>query len=720
MSFMKLSFQNNKTPMELWGIFAVTGLLVLSQVAFFIHRKGQESHSEIINIAGRQRMRSQRLVRLAFEYKKTKNPKLKKNSDEIIKKFKETNHKLLYNNDFKYLNTDEIAKKLQKQEQRINMISEDVLCVYSRCPSSLYHFKSLLIKSDDFLETMELIVNGYEAQVKKNSNNVVLVELGVVLVVIILILIFGYRLIKSLSEENEAKINEIAKKYDLMSQIERIANIGVWDLNIETEETRWSDEVYRIHQIPIGTPTHKIQGISHYAPYEQERISEYVQNCIENKEAYDDVFDFIDAQGNEKVVRAIGQPILDADENVVKLVGIFQDITEAKIKEKELEKQTRMANLNAKLASVGSLAAGVGHEINNPLAIIKGYIELVEAKMDPSYPDYQYVSEKFKRCHDSINRISKIVKGLRNLAHSTESEGEVFSFKSVVKNSISMLKEIYSREGVELTYSADEDTYIKGDQVELSQVIMNLISNAKDATEGRPERKIDLRVWRDDKNVLISVKDTGHGILEKNRSKIFDPFFTTKDLNKGVGIGLSISHNIIKKNGGEISFDTSNKGTTFNLSFPYHGQLVQDLIVKENNDVDRIQGDLKIIVVDDEDQIRSILSEMFRDTGFIVESFCEAHEALDYLNKNGPVDIIITDLNMPKMNGEEFFLEFQKDPLNKNTKFFITTGKIDPEEELSSKVINLIDGMISKPFEFLKIMEVLTKSRAPDDDQEVA
>ncbi len=701
---MEKRVKNHYPPPEFIAMFVIAGIVIFAQILTTIHFDNQEKNAEIINISGRQRMFSQKLLRLALEFKITKDRSISQKSEEIIKRFEKTNEKLLTNSDYNVLNTQATSLRLKSLTKVIQDIKQDLVCIYSRCPSSSFHFKSLMKKSEDFLEKMELIVADYETKTKKRMEWVKYSEIFFMLLLTIVLFLLGFKLVANINREQREKVDKLSKKYNLTSEIERVASIGSWELDVAFERTTWSDEIYRIHEIPLGTPTNKIEALEYYAEHDRERITQCLNDCITLKKKYDEDFDFIDAKGIEKRVRAIGEPVVNKKGEVYKLVGVFQDITESYLKEKELEKQTKMANLNSKLASIGSLAAGVGHEINNPLAIIKGYMELIQDKVSPDDPNYDDIVEKFNKCHTGVDRIAKIVTGLRALSHSSNREGNIFSSNEAIKNSLSMIKEIYLLEGIKITFEGLEDSYILGDQVGFSQVIMNLISNAKDATEGKKERLINVKIFRADNNVAISVWDNGSGIPKEVKNKIFDPFFTTKGVNKGVGIGLSISHSIVKKYDGDIECQSSDEGTIFTLFFPVQENPMPIVAEEDKNELSYTPENLRILLLDDEPEIRFILGEILEDIGHEVASFGDGLSALKYL-KSHSVDLIISDVKMPIMNGEQFFYNIQE--LGIDVKFFFSTGGMNPEKELSKEILTQVDGILYKPYEHQTLMKII-------------
>jgi PAS domain S-box-containing protein len=258
-------------------------------------------------------------------------------------------------------------------------------------------------------------------------------------------------------------------------------------------------------------------------------------------------------------------------------IAITNDITKKIESEMELEKQKQMAQHKMKLASIGELAAGVGHEINNPLAIVKGYVSVIERKIGKGGSiDASDIDAPMGKINVAINRISKIVKGLRTFSRTDSLEEELFDAVFSVRESVQLVDEIYLKEEIKVTFESSVEigkTQVHGNQGQFQQVVMNLISNAKDALKenwaSKGEKSIHISIDEIFNVLSVNVKDNGKGIPEHLKEKIFDPFFTTKDVNEGTGIGLSLAHSFIANMNGSLEVESEESvGTTFKIAIP--------------------------------------------------------------------------------------------------------------------------------------------------------
>lgn len=350
----------------------------------------------------------------------------------------------------------------------------------------------------------------------------------------------------------------------LSSEIQKIAKIGGWELDPATGNTKWTAETYRIHGLPIGTPTNKINGISFYAPHDRPRIAKYVEECIAGK-PYEDDFEFFDKNGNHLWVRAMGAPIWDAQGNVSRIIGTFQDIT-LLVKAQELAKQERAKSIqSSKLASLGEMSAGIAHEINNPLAAISGNLDLLERYLG----DPEKLKTKISNMKKSVERIEKIISGLRKFSRTTEkSTKKSEPVGAIVSEVLSLVEHRAKRFSVEVQADILFDGNIVCDSVEIEQVLINLINNAVDAVKNLPEKWVGIKGFQLGNEFVLQITDSGLGISEGLEEKLFQPFFTTKPAGEGTGLGLSIAKGIIEDHKGRIFVNREFKNTCFELRLP--------------------------------------------------------------------------------------------------------------------------------------------------------
>jgi signal transduction histidine kinase len=237
---------------------------------------------------------------------------------------------------------------------------------------------------------------------------------------------------------------------------------------------------------------------------------------------------------------------------------------------RELDEQ-KTINLNAsKMSALGEMAGGMAHEINTPLATIKLLTSQAHQSVQDDIPDLDKVAENLKQIDGTVDRVAKIVRGLKSFARNGNNDPlQETSVRSIIDDTISLCTERFRLRGVQLTVSIPpEDLIINCRAVEICQVVLNLINNAFDAVSELEEKWVTLQVINFEEDVEIRVTDSGPGIPETLQEKIFNPFFTTKAVGQGTGMGLSISHGIIKTHGGKIFLDKSSMNTCFVIRMP--------------------------------------------------------------------------------------------------------------------------------------------------------
>lgn len=376
-----------------------------------------------------------------------------------------------------------------------------------------------------------------------------------------------------------------------------------------------------------------------------------------------------------------------------------------------------------KLATIGELSANIGHEINNPLAIVKGFVFKLKRKY------YQDNENDFDNINQAIIRVENIVNGLRTYSRSDTNIHEDFFIIELIKETINLVRYVYAQEDIqiEFQYSIDPMVTIHGNKGHMQQVFMNLLSNARDAIKSSKEKTISISIW-DEGNLAIYVNDSGHGILPANKDKVFDSFFTTKGHGKGTGIGLSTVKALLEDMHGSIKITKNRaklKGACFCISIPFKKTdfcLIneQEKVAKKNKstkieEVDSSVSDeslfshLKVLIVDDEEGIREYLQDLLAGLKIMALTAANGEDALNLLAESNDFDMVISDLNMPGMKGDELIKKIRSLYGQKYKCFFITGG-VSEEIEKNVRYNKLVDGYFYKPFDEDKIESMLKET----------
>lgn len=281
------------------------------------------------------------------------------------------------------------------------------------------------------------------------------------------------------------------------------------------------------------------------------------------------------ADGRVSVLLTSKVPLKNDANQVIGILGIYTDITEFKNAQKTIKDQESLLVSASQLSSLGEMAGGIAHEINNPLSIIKASTKYLSKVMDRPLTETSLVQmkETIQEMDQTVERIAKIVVGLRNISRSSEGEKDFCCFQDILSDVLSVAKERFKASGIKIKENYSDDALeisFRTQRIQISQVIINLLNNSFDALkEIESDNKwIEIGLNYNAKYISFYVADSGEGIPDKIRSKMFHPFFTTKDIGKGTGIGLSISKSLIEKNGGTLVYDSNSPHTKFAVQLP--------------------------------------------------------------------------------------------------------------------------------------------------------
>jgi signal transduction histidine kinase/ActR/RegA family two-component response regulator len=394
------------------------------------------------------------------------------------------------------------------------------------------------------------------------------------------------------------------------------------------------------------------------------------------------------------------------NQNNIKLKNNIQALKQ------DLDQIYKKTLANDKLVSLGEIAARVGHEINNPLTIAVGNLHKVESiihNMDINLPEIENIFEKQRIAHQ---RIRDIVNSLRIYSRS-DNELIVINLKDAIDQSVDLIKDVFEESGVRLVYNKPiKDVFIKGSISKIQQITFNLLQNAKDATAvNKSERviKISLECSHE---AIITVCDNGSGIPEGIKHKIFDPFYTTKDIGEGTGIGLGVVNEYVNAMSGSLEVQSeTNKGSAFILKFPVNQNFktkVQTIDEQEEENILVPSTGNKILIVEDEEDIRDIFIEMLSHNGHDLDEAANGIEALELISKK-EYEIILTDMSMPKMGGLALLHELKKRGLAVSTIKVLITGDVSIDlEDHKNPFFRLVDFYIKKPFDYEEIIKLMS------------
>jgi two-component system cell cycle sensor histidine kinase/response regulator CckA len=343
-----------------------------------------------------------------------------------------------------------------------------------------------------------------------------------------------------------------------------------------------------------------------------------------------------------------------------------------------------------KMEAVGKLAGGVAHDFNNVLTAIIGFSDLLLQTHRPTDAAYRDIMN----IRSSANRAADLVQQLLAFSRRQTLQPKVLELGEVLTDLAPLLNRSLG-ETIELKILPGRDLwYVKADKGQFVQVIINLAVNAKDAmpdggcltirTRNISEResvKLGALNLAAGEYVLIEVEDTGVGIPSDVMSKIFEPFFTTKDVGKGTGLGLSTVYGIVNQTGGYVSADSEvGRGTTFRVYLPRHivenAEEIEPLGADKKEPTRDLTGTGRVLLVEDEDSVRNFAARALSRQGYEVLEAGTGIEAIEVMEREkGKVDIVVSDVIMPEMDGPSLLKELRKD--NPHLKFIFVSGYPD-------------------------------------------
>lgn len=398
------------------------------------------------------------------------------------------------------------------------------------------------------------------------------------------------------------------------------------------------------------------------------------------------------------------------------ILAFMMDVTE----NKNLRAQLMQAQ---KMEAIGTLAGGIAHDFNNLLQVVVGYSELI--LMDSS------LSDKLRQSVKSINKVAlngaDLVKRLLTFSRNTETAPEPLSLNDEIVNIKKLLDHTIPKMiEIEIGLQKGLGT-INADSSQIEQIIMNLAVNARDAMPDGGRLVIETENLVLDQAycsghieatpgpyVLLSVSDSGQGMDKRTMERIFEPFYTTKAPGKGTGLGLAMVYGIVKQHGGYIiCYSEPGIGTTFKIYFP---ALISGMVSEKPVEAfDEQRGTETILLVDDEEQVRNVGTDLLQGAGYRVITAANAKEALElFNNKHSSIALVILDLIMPEMSGKECLEELLR--IDPNAKVLMCSG-YSPNGAVKVAIDAGAKGFMSKPYNSHEMLVQIRKILGPTKPQ---
>ena len=434
-------------------------------------------------------------------------------------------------------------------------------------------------------------------------------------------------------------------------------NCGTWDWEVQPDRVSWSDRVYELHGLTKDAFGGRVEDFTQLVhPEDRARVGATIRRAMEGGEDYQVDFRIVRPDGAVRWLTTGGRVLFDESRQPVRMLGVTTDITERK----RIEEQLRQIQ---QLEVVGRLAGGVAHEVNNQMSVVLGCADFVLRRSDIPDPARADVEQMRSAAERSASVTSQLL---------------AFSRRQILRLSPLDLNQVVAELEPILQRTVGEDISVRikveeglgpvrADRGQIEQVLLNLTLNARDAMPlgGMLSLETSSASLHDDyiqrrpgvaispgAYVVLAVSDTGHGMDAEIRQHIFEPFFTTKGIGKGTGLGLSTVYGIVKQTGGYVwVYSEPGIGTAFKIYLPIaHSRDTAERPAPSASS----RGSETVLVVEDEAVVRDMAARGLAAEGYRVLQARDGAEALEVLaTRDGDVDIVVTDVAMPVLNGRE-------------------------------------------------------------------
>jgi len=520
------------------------------------------------------------------------------------------------------------------------------------------------------------------------------------------------------------KTKELSKSEELLSLALNASNSGIWDWDLKTGRVYFNDNYFLLagydpHEFPHAYE----EWEKRVHPDDLGRVTEAVRAylggesktyCVEFRfKAKSGLWMWILSQGKLFEKDKQGKP--------VRFTGTHTDVTDRKRAEQERIRLEQQLLHTQKLESLGVLAGGIAHDFNNILTAIMGNADLALKKLGKDSPAF----ENLRRVERAAAQAADLARQMLNYSGKGKFVVEHLDLGTLLEEMLHLLEVSISKK-VELRLNlAPALPSVEADPTQMRQIVMNLVINASDAIGDQSgtitistgcahyDRGTLKGVWNNQQlsegeYVYLEIADTGCGMDKETLGRVFDPFFTTKFTGRGLGMAAVLG--IIRGHQGAIKVQSEpGRGSTFSILLPASGKPVE--LFEDTNGEAHWRGSGKVLLVDDEENVRAIGKEMLEELGFEVVTASDGLEALQIYERTPEVAVVVLDLTMPNMDGEQCLRELRR--LDGNVKVIMSSGF--SESEVTRKFLGKgMGGFVHKPYTFATLRNAVMQLLAAE------
>jgi PAS domain S-box-containing protein len=505
----------------------------------------------------------------------------------------------------------------------------------------------------------------------------------------------------------DEKARQLRSSEDRLKNAERLAHVGHWELDLNTKQIHWSEEMFRIWGVAQDYIPSYETSLQAVVVDDRERAERWVNDCIANGSGGSSIeFQIVRPDGDVRILSCTSEVSLDEPP---RLFGACQDITESRRVQREAER-------SQKLESVGTLAAGIAHDFNNLLGAMVAQAELGMTKSASGL----YPENELSTIMQVALRGSEIV---RQLIIYAGKESEVLGpvdVSRVVTEMLELLKVLIAKRATLITDISRDLPAIYANAAQIRQIVLNLVTNACEAINGQngtirvSTRRLKLR---EGDFVELEVFDSGCGMSPETQARVFDPFFTTK--SGGHGLGLAVVHGIVRGFQGQIQLSSkSGQGTSIKVLLPCSdaGARASSLSGSTAAEPAAPHQELTVLLVEDETPLRHAVAAMLRKAGFGVLEAADGTAAVALVRENwASIDVILLDVTIPGLSSHDVIEAAAERP---NIRIVLTSA-YNQEMSVSPAHPTQIHGFVRKPYWLRDVMQALRKAASPQPESAV-
>ncbi len=363
-----------------------------------------------------------------------------------------------------------------------------------------------------------------------------------------------------------AELQSSQERLDLALQSQKM---GVWDWYIQADRVIWDNATHEIYGLKPGT-VHTVSDWSRCThPDEIHSLTSSIQKVFAEGGPYEHQYRIL--RGEEvRHLAAVGYVVRDSRGEPLRMTGLVWDVTEKAYAIKKLEQERAKVIANSKMASLGEMASGIAHEINNPLTIILNRANLLKERIRANAFDPVVARQELEKIEGTVERIAKIIRGLRAFSRNADQDPMIsVELNSIIDETLELCREKFRLHGVNLRMKGLHHVLsLRCRPAQISQVLLNFFNNSFDAVAGTKDPWIELEASARQQKIVMRLTDSGNGIPSHIAERMMDPFFSTKEVGRGTGLGLSISKGILEEHEGRVWLDREHPHTSFVIELP--------------------------------------------------------------------------------------------------------------------------------------------------------